>query len=157
MSDSVRPHGLQPTRLLRPWDFQARVLEWGAIAFSVPLTRSCKKHYLQIELSENCSSSFCISFIGRTERIPENHPSPVDYVTVHACLHVQSCLALCNSVDCSPPHSSGPYDFPGKNTGVGCQFLLQGDLPYPGIEPESPVSPELAGGFLITVTPGKHQ
>ena len=28
------PHGLQPTRLLRPWDFQARVLEWGAIAFS---------------------------------------------------------------------------------------------------------------------------
>ena len=82
MSDSVRPHGLQPTRLLCPWDspgknngvgchfllqcmkvksqsevtqscptlsdpidyslpgssvhgiFQARVLEWGAIAFS---------------------------------------------------------------------------------------------------------------------------
>ena len=84
MSDSVRPHGLQPTRLFRPWDspgkntgvgchfllqcmkvkserevahscltfsdpmdqlslpgssvhgiFQAEVLEWGAIAFSV--------------------------------------------------------------------------------------------------------------------------
>ena len=83
MSDSVRPHGLQPTRLPRPWDspgkntgvgchfllqcmkaksqsevaqscptlsdlmdcsppgssvhgiFQARVLEWGAIAFSL--------------------------------------------------------------------------------------------------------------------------
>ena len=29
-----QPHGLQPTRLLRPWIFQARVLEWGAIAFS---------------------------------------------------------------------------------------------------------------------------
>ena len=27
-------HGLQPTRLLRPWILQARVLEWGAIAFS---------------------------------------------------------------------------------------------------------------------------
>ena len=27
-------HGLQPTRLLHPWVFQARVLEWGAIAFS---------------------------------------------------------------------------------------------------------------------------
>ena len=85
MSNSVRPHGLQPTRLLLPWDspgkntgvgchfflqcmkvksesevaqscltlsdpmdcslqappsmgfFQARVLEWGAIAFSVIL------------------------------------------------------------------------------------------------------------------------
>ena len=34
MSDSQRPHGLQPTRLLCPWIFQARVLEWGAIAFS---------------------------------------------------------------------------------------------------------------------------
>ena len=34
MSDYSRPHGLQPTSLLRPWDFQARVLEWGAIAFS---------------------------------------------------------------------------------------------------------------------------
>ena len=35
VSDSQRPHGLQPTRLLRPWVFHARVLEWGAIAFSV--------------------------------------------------------------------------------------------------------------------------
>ena len=40
------PHGLQPTRLLRPWIFQARVLEWGAIAFSESrwgcLKRCCK-------------------------------------------------------------------------------------------------------------------
>ena len=34
VSDSLWPHGLQPTRLLCPWIFQARVLEWGAIAFS---------------------------------------------------------------------------------------------------------------------------
>ena len=25
--------------------------------------------------------------------------------------------------------------FPGKNTGVGCHFLLQGDLPDAGIKP----------------------
>ena len=35
VSDPQQPHGLQPTRLLRPWDFPARVLEWVAIAFSV--------------------------------------------------------------------------------------------------------------------------
>ena len=35
VSDSSRPHGLQPTRLLHPWIFQARVLEWVAIAFSI--------------------------------------------------------------------------------------------------------------------------
>ena len=34
VSDSSLPHGLQPTRLLHPWDFPARVLEWGAIVFS---------------------------------------------------------------------------------------------------------------------------
>ena len=91
LSDSVRPHGLQPTRLLCPWDspgkntgvgchfllqcikvesesevaqscltlsdpmdcsppgssihgiFQARVLEWGAIAFSIIKTTGNKK------------------------------------------------------------------------------------------------------------------
>ena len=92
MSDSVRPHRRQPTRLPRPWDFpvkntgvgchfllqcmkvksesevvqlcptlrdpmdcsltgssihgifQARGLEWGAIAFSEALTCSCPQH-----------------------------------------------------------------------------------------------------------------
>ena len=34
VSDPQRPHGLQPSRLLHPWIFQAKVLEWGAIAFS---------------------------------------------------------------------------------------------------------------------------
>ena len=34
VSDSSRPHGLQPTRLPVPGILQARVLEWGAIAFS---------------------------------------------------------------------------------------------------------------------------
>ena len=37
---------------------------------------------------------------------------------------------------------------PGKDTGGGCHFLLQGDLLDPGIEPTSPA---LAGGFF---TPG---
>ena len=35
MSDSLRPHGLQPTGSSVCGIFQARVLEWGAIAFSV--------------------------------------------------------------------------------------------------------------------------
>ena len=35
VSDSQRPHGLQPTRHLCPWDFPGKVLEWGAIVFSI--------------------------------------------------------------------------------------------------------------------------
>ena len=34
----------------------------------------------------------------------------------------QSCPTLCDPIDSSPP---GSWDSPGKNTGVGCHFLLQ--------------------------------
>ena len=37
-----------------------------------------------------------------------------------------ACLILCNPMDCSPPGASVPWDYPGKNTGVGCHALLQG-------------------------------
>ena len=36
----------------------------------------------------------------------------------------QSCRTLCDPIDGSPP-GSHPWDSPGKNTGVGCHFLLQ--------------------------------
>ena len=34
-----------------------------------------------------------------------------------------------------------PWDAPGNDTRVGCHFPPPGDLPDPGIEPASPVSP----------------
>jgi len=37
----------------------------------------------------------------------------------------------------------------------GWPFSLPGDLPNPGIEPMSPVSPALAGRFFTTEPPGK--
>ena len=42
---------------------------------------------------------------------------------------IQSCLTLCNPMDCSPRGSSVHGDSPGKNTGMGCHALLQGILP----------------------------
>ena len=38
---------------------------------------------------------------------------------------LQSCPTLCDPMDGSPPGSPRPWDSPGKNTGVGCHFLLQ--------------------------------
>ena len=38
---------------------------------------------------------------------------------------LQSCPTLYNPIDNSPPGSPRPWDSPGKNTGVGCHFLLQ--------------------------------
>ena len=43
---------------------------------------------------------------------------------------------------------------PGQNTGVGCHFPSPGDLSDSGIEPMSPVSSALAGGFFTTMPPG---
>ena len=65
--------------------FQARVLEWGAIAFS------------------NLVSAAAAAAAAKSH---------------------QSCPTLYDPIDCSPP-GSRPWDSPGKNTGVGCHFLLQ--------------------------------
>ena len=54
------------------------------------------------------------------------------------CLVIQSCLTLCNPMDCSPPGSSVHEDSPGKNTRVGCCGPPPGDLPNLGVEPRSP-------------------
>ena len=37
---------------------------------------------------------------------------------------LQLCPTLCDPIDGGPP-GSHPWDSPGKNTGVGCHFLLQ--------------------------------
>ena len=43
-----------------------------------------------------------------------------------------------------------PWGSPSKNTGVDCQFLFQGNLPDPGIEPMSPESSALADRLFTT-------
>ena len=53
-------------------------------------------------------------------------------------------------ISCSPPRSSVHGDSPGKNTGVGCHFLLQGIFPTQGLIPSLLMSPALAGGFFTT-------
>ena len=57
MSDSLRPRGLQPTRLLCSQHFQARMLEWVAISSS----RGSSQPRDQTRVS--CVS--CVSCIGR--------------------------------------------------------------------------------------------
>ena len=65
---------------------------------------------------------------------------------------LQSCLTLCDPLDRSPlDRLLCQWDSPGKNTGVGCQALLQGIFLTPGIEPATLMSPALANGFFTTV------
>ena len=50
---------------------------------------------------------------------------PQSFPAAAAAKSLQSCLTLCDPIDGSPPCSPCPWDSPGKNTGVGCHFLLQ--------------------------------
>ena len=51
------------------------------------------------------------------------------------CMLIQLCLTLCDPKDCSPDRLLCPWNSPGKNTGVGCHFLLQGIFPIQGSNP----------------------
>ena len=73
----------------------------------------------------------------------------------HSPLCAQSCLTLCNPMDCSPPGSSVHVEFSRQEYWSGLPFPSSGDLLNPGIEPASPESLALAGRFLITEPPGK--
>ena len=50
-------------------------------------------------------------------------------------LVTQSCPTLCDPMDHNPSCSSCPWDFPGKITGLGCHFLLQGNFSTQGLNP----------------------
>ena len=70
------------------------------------------------------------------------------------CLHEQSCPPFCDPMDCSPP---GPLfmGLPRQEDWSGLPFLSLGDLPHPGIKPETPMSPALAGSFFTAAPAGK--
>ena len=73
-------------------------------------------------------------------------------------MHIVVCVSVCVltqwylTVACQPPLSMG---FPRQEYRSGLPFPSPGELPDPGIEPESPASPALAGGFFTTKPPGK--
>ena len=65
-------------------------------------------------------------------------------------LVTQSCPTLCDPMDCSPPGSSD-MEFSRQEYWSGLPFPSPGDLPDPGIEPESST---LQADSLLTEPPG---
>ena len=64
------------------------------------------------------------------------------------CSVAQSCLAVWDSMDCSPPGFS-VHGFLRQEYWRGLPFPSPGDLPDPGIKPRSPVSPALQASLDI--------
>ena len=68
------------------------------------------------------------------------------------CSVTQLCPTLCNPVDCSPPGSSVPEISQARIPEWIAISFSRGSS-----QPRSLVSPVLAGGFFISVPPGKSQ
>ena len=81
VSDSLRPHGLQPTRLLRPWDFPGRSTGVGCHCL------------LQNKKSWGMLKTKLISAI-------------IEWGVYMRAMELQLCLTLCHPMDHSPPGSS---------------------------------------------------
>ena len=84
---------------------------------------------------------------------PSPYPSPSWAHSIYVCVCVCVCVhthafshvrLFCDPLDCRPPSLLCPWDFPGKNTRVGCHFLPHGIFPTQGWNLSSPA---LAGGF----------
>ena len=73
---------------------------------------------------------------------------------VPACKSLQSCLTLCDSMKYNPPGSS-VNGIPRQEYWSGLPCPPSGDVPNPGMEPVSLVSPALAGGLFPLKPPRK--
>ena len=100
-------------RLLRPWDFPGKNTVGGC-------------HFLLQGIFPTQGLNPCLLHWGflTTELLGKS----IFFHAAAAAKSLQSCPTLCDPIDGSPPGSTSlhrPWDSPGKNTGVGCHFLLQ--------------------------------
>ena len=147
MSDSVRPHRLQPTRLLCPWDSPSKntgvglhfLLQGVKVKSESEVTQSCPTLSDPMDCSLPGSSVHGIFQARVLEPSPLPLPSPS---------RVQ---LLCDPVDYSPPGPSVHGSSQAKILKWVAISFSRG-FPNPGIEP---VSPTLADRFCTTEPPGK--
>ena len=104
-----------------------------------------RREHALVQLAHNGTLEQNLSLLREEEKMDTEHHAQMSRVCVSVYAQGLSCLTLCDLMDCSPPGSSCPWRFSGKNPSSG-------DLHNLGIEP---VSPALAGGFFITEPPGK--
>ena len=135
MTDSVRPHRRQPTRLPRPWDSPGKntgvgchfLLQCMKVKSESEVARSCPTLCNPMDCSLPGSMRF-----SRQEYwsgVPSPSPvlvSPVQQSESAVCIRVSSAqlsLTLFYPHGLEPARLLCPWNFPGKNTGVGYHFL----------------------------------
>ena len=113
---------LKPPLLLLAFPYPESASNIGS-AFMVPYDRTVLSVVSRLALAHD-------DLGVDTQRAPEAS------VLLSLCVQAQSYPTLCVPTGCSPPGSSvhGLHS-PGKNTAVGCHFLLQGFFPTQGLNP----------------------
>ena len=117
------PRMASSSREASPWRWPTRSaprcslqsLGWGDF-----VAVHCAIFFL-ISPSEN---STCLNFVFKFEFENKKNLKEGSLLLLLLLLNRFSCVWLCNPIDGSPTGSC-PWDSPGKNTGVGCHFLLQ--------------------------------
>ena len=107
---------------------QARILEWVAILFSR-------------EILEFRDWSWVSCIAGRFFTIRATREAPYMCLCMYVCMCV-CCMCVCSVLSHAqlfmthvyrptlwPIRLFCPWNFPSKNTGAGCHFLLQGSFP----------------------------
>ena len=114
MSDSSRPHGLQPSRLLHPWDFPGKSTEVGCHCLLRTIIHAAAAAGKSLQLC----STLCDPIDWQPTRLPRPWDSPgkntgVDCHFLLQCVKVksesevaQSCPILRDPMDFSLPGSS---------------------------------------------------
>ena len=99
----------------------------GLHKFTLPPQSYCPAEFL---------ASWNVIVGGNSQSKSNRHPPQLKPLSpwlsgsiICCCLFAQLCLTLLQRYGLQPASSLCPWDFPGKNTGVGCHFLLQGISP----------------------------
>ena len=163
LSGYVSPQGLQPSDSAGP----PRPLLMSPTSFSsegvwyLVFGRHYGKHYFQLNPGFNLpcqEQTKCCKFLTNSFKWCFYYASLDSCILFQAISHT---ALLCSVVSYSlQPHGPWParllhpWNFPGKNIGVGCHFLLQGIFPTQRLNP-CVLSPALASGSLPLMPPGK--
>ena len=142
---TLQPHGLQPTRLLCPWDSSGKNTEVGChfLLQGIFLSQGSNLHLLNWQAGSSplvppgkpySDGMGQRSKTGMFSNLPWFH-------LILLLLLLLSCFSrvrLCVTHRRQPTRLPRPWEYPGKNTGVGCHFLLQGSFLTQELNPGLP-------------------
>ena len=111
-------------------------LFYGLLYFLVCLRRLCMSIcYIMLFNYSFADFLYILLLIVVIEIFNHHNLSILHFTSICCCLIAKSCPCLLRIHELLPARLLCPWNFPGKNTGVGCHFLLQGVFPTQGLNP----------------------